>query len=265
MMRFLRWLTVLPFLGGSAYSLPTDQPPSTKATQAEFESANKFYERSDFKSAAAAYQKLVDRGVESPAVYFNLGNAWYKAEQNGRAIAAYLNAERLAPRDPNVRYNLGFVRSKVTVGNVSTGTIVQRALRHLSINEWTMLAAGAVWIALLLLASTEFRPAWRLSLRSYLIIAWLGALVLTALTTAAIYDRNHVRPAVVIVPDAVVRYGPLEESKPFYNLKDGAEVRLLQEQPQNPWAKIEDFAGRQGWLKRDQIVTVARATGPKRH
>jgi len=251
-------VTALIFIGASAHPASSDHLESkVKAKEAEFEAANRLYEQSNFKSAAAAYQKLIDQGVESSVVYFNLGNAWYKAGQNGRAVSAYLNAERLAPRDPSIRYNLGFVRSKVNVGTVSTGTLLQRALRHLSVNEWTLCAAVTIWTALLLLTVAEFRPAWRSALRSYLVIATIAATVLTATAAAAIYDRNHVRIAVVIVPDAVVRYGPLEESKSFYNLRDGAEVRLLQEQPQSPWAKIEDSAGRQGWLKRDQVISAA--------
>jgi len=133
---------------------------------ADFEQANKLYEQGKFKEAARAYEALADRGIESPTIYFNLGNAWYKAGQNGRAIAAYLHAERLAPRDPNIRFNLGFVRNKVNDGKTGTGTILQRALRHFSLNEWTLATASALWLWLLLLAAGEFRPAWRVSLHT---------------------------------------------------------------------------------------------------
>ena len=82
-----RLLTVL-FLLASPLALPAASP------NAEFEQANKLYEEGKFKQAAAAYQSLIDRGAELPTIYYNLGNAWYKAGQNGRAVAAYLHAER---------------------------------------------------------------------------------------------------------------------------------------------------------------------------
>src|SRR5712671_2887476 len=125
---------------------------------AAFEQANKLYEQGKFTQAAGAYEALIERGVELPAIYFNLGNAWYKAGQNGRAIAAYLYAERLSPRDPNVRFNLGFIRNKVNEGQISTGTFLQRALRRLNVNEWTIAASSALWVWLMLLAAREFRP-----------------------------------------------------------------------------------------------------------
>src|SRR5438445_3835657 len=169
---------------------------------AEFEQANKLYEEGKFAEAAAGYQSLIERGTESPTIYYNLGNAWYKAGQNGRAIAAYLHAERLAPRDPNVRFNLGFVRNKVNVGKISTGTVLQRTLRHLSLNEWTIASASALWLWLFLLATREFRPAWRFALRGYIITAAILTLLLAAATAVALYEQNHFKPAVVIVPEA---------------------------------------------------------------
>src|SRR5438132_12459707 len=67
-----RLLTVF-FLLAFPFALPAASP------NAEFEQANKLYEQGKFKEAAAAYQSLIDRGAESPTIYYNLGNAWYKA------------------------------------------------------------------------------------------------------------------------------------------------------------------------------------------
>jgi len=259
---FILWMAVvLLLIGGEATGSAAGLANSPSH---EFEAANKLYEEGKFKEAAIGYQQLINHGLQSATVYYNLGNAWYKAGQSGRAIAAYLNAERLAPRDPSVRFNLAFLRGKVNAGKTSAETIVERSLRHLSVNEWTLLAAVAFWITMLLLAAGELRLAWRAALRGWTFAALGAALLLCGAACAAVYDRNHIRPAVVISPEVVVRYGPLDESKAFYNLPDGAEVRLIQEQPANsglpgnaPWAKVEDASGRQGWLKRDQIVVAA--------
>jgi len=240
----------------SILALTTFQLHGSAQLDADFQQANKLYEQGKFREAAAAYQALVDRRIESPAIYYNLGNAWYKADQNGRAMAAYLRAERLAPRDPNVRFNLGFVRQKVNVGKVSTGTALQCALRYFSVNEWTIAAASAFWVFLLLLAVTEFRPAWRVILRNWIGGTGLLTLLLAAAMMAALYDLSHARPAVVIAAEVVVRYGPLEESHTFYTLRDGAEVRVLDDRPENAWVKVEDPNGRQGWLKREQVLPV---------
>src|SRR5262245_50565847 len=78
-----------------------------------FDSANLLYEQGKFAEAASAYQSLLKSGRTSAAVYYNLGNAFFKAGQIGRAIAAYARAEQITPRDPDLRANLQFARNQV--------------------------------------------------------------------------------------------------------------------------------------------------------
>ena len=224
----------------------------------EFEQANKLYEQGRFKEAAVAYERLVEHGVEAPALYFNLGNAWYKAGQNGRAVAAYLRAERLAPRDPAIRFNLDFVRRNVT-GQSASVPFWQRWLRRLSLNEWAMAASAALWVWLLLLAVREFRPNWQPMLRGYPMAAGIVTASAALALLTAIYDRTETKTAVVVVSEAPIRYGPLEESQTYYKLRDGSEVRVLDEKINSPtetWVQIEDTGGRPGWVKKDQLLNV---------
>src|ERR1041385_7273277 len=69
--------------------LATSAPVARAQTPVSgFEAANKLYYEANFTNAAAAYEKLIQSGQGSPALYFNLGNAWFKSGQLGRAIAA---------------------------------------------------------------------------------------------------------------------------------------------------------------------------------
>lgn len=222
---------------------------------AAFEQANKLYEQGKYDEAAAAYQALLQQGAVSPVVYFNLGNAWFKAGQTGRAIAAYRHAERLAPRDPNVRFNLQFARKKVTGSDVRADA---NWLRNLTLNEWTWIAVAAYWIFFLLLAIGELRPTWRASLRGASILAGLAFLIAGGLFIAAY--RAPTMSAVVVSPNAVVRYGPLDESQVFYQLRDGSELTVLDEKRSGEhqiWLQVRDASRRVGWLKQQEVVVIS--------
>ena len=80
---------------------------------AEFNAANKLYAEGKFAEAASAYEKILQSGAVSPALYFNYGNAEFKSGNLGRAIAAYRQAAQLTPRDAEVRANLDFARNQV--------------------------------------------------------------------------------------------------------------------------------------------------------
>ncbi len=216
-----------------------------------FESANKLYEEGKFAEAAAGYEGLVKSGQVSAALYFNLGNAWFKSGQVGRAIAAYRQAELLNPRDPDLRANLQFARNQ-TPSPTLLPSRWQRWLGRLTLNEWTMLAAGALWLWLLVLAVLQLRPALRPGLRTYALLLAVLAVLLCVCAAAALRETRFTRTAIVIAREATVRYGPLAESPSAFTVRDGAELRVLDQKDE--WLQVSAGPGRIGWLRRDQTL-----------
>src|SRR3989442_2159968 len=84
-----------------------------------FDQANKLYEQGKFAEAAASYERILQGGQASAALYFNLGNALFKSGQTGLAILNYRRAEQLAPRDPDIRANLQFARNSTMGGGAA--------------------------------------------------------------------------------------------------------------------------------------------------
>ncbi len=224
-----------------------------------FDAANKMYEQGKFQDAALKYEELVRAGAASPAVYFNLGNAWFKAGQVGRAIAAYRQAQRLAPRDPNVRFNLQFVRKQVTGTELSPEPLWKQWLANLTLNEWTIAATAAFWILFILLGLGELRASLRSALRIWSVTAAAASVAFASLLAAAVHYHRTAETAVVIVPNTVVRYGPLDESQVYYQLRDGSELEVLDEKKtaeNQSWLMVQDAARRTGWLKRSEVVVL---------
>lgn len=241
---FLIWLAA--FVGMSGASLL-----AAAGVAGAFDQANKLYEEGKYADAAGAYEKLVQSGSVSPAIYFNLGNALFKAGQIGRAIAAYRQAERLTPRDPDVRANLQFARNQVQGPTWRAGRW-QRWLGTLNLNEWTLLAAGAAWFWLLLLAAIQLRPAWKQTLRGWVIASGVGAAVLAVCLGAALYAGGARQTVIVTAPEVAVREGPLEESKSTFTAHDGAELMVLDQK--DDWLQVTDGARRIGWLKANTVL-----------
>jgi tetratricopeptide (TPR) repeat protein len=227
-----------------------------ESTAAAFEEGNKLYYEGKFAEAAGAYEKLVRSGQTSPALYFNLGNACFKSGQIGRAIVAYRQAERMTPRDPDVRANLQFAHNQ-TQGPTLSPNRWQRWLGKLTLNEWTLLAAGAVWLWLLLLALLQWRPGWGKPLRAYVAALSAAAVLSCSSLAAAYYGEVSTRTAIVTVHDAVARYGPLEGSQNAFTVHDGAELRLLDQKQE--WLQVSAGPGRIGWLRRSDVVVPPRS------
>lgn len=76
--------------------------------------ANGAYEQGDYAAAIGNYRKLIDKGAASGKVHFNLGNAYLRHGELGRAIAHFRRGRNLLPRDEDIRANLTFARETGT-------------------------------------------------------------------------------------------------------------------------------------------------------
>jgi hypothetical protein len=220
----------------------------------DFDAANKLYEQGKFTEAVGAYEKLIQSGTGSAAVYFNLGDACFKAAQVGRALVAYRQAAQLSPRDQDLRANLQFARNQVS-GPTLRISRWQNWLGTLSLNEWTWLTVAAFWLLFLLLAAMQWRPQWRRALRSYVMTAGLLLVIFGSGLGVALAEHQD-KLAVVITRDVAVRNGPFEESPSTFTAQDGAEFQILDQK--GDWYQVGDGAGRLGWLKRESVAVCPK-------
>jgi tetratricopeptide (TPR) repeat protein len=233
----LLWISVLPLHAENSSSA--------------FDTANRLYAQNKFSESAAGYEQLIATGSVSPALYFNLGNAYFRSGQIGRAIAAYRQAEMLTPRDPDVRANLRFARAQVQGPTLRAG-LPQRTLGTLTLNEWTGLGAIALWITFGLLAWRQIRPSLATALRTWTLLTGAAALALCVTVAFAVW-QNPARDSVIVAAhEATVRNGPFPESPSAFTANDGAELRLLDRK--DDWLQITDGARRTGWLKREAVI-----------
>ena len=223
---------------------------TTASLDAQFDAANKLYAQNKFAEAATTYEQIVAAGSVSPALYFNLGNAHFKAGQIGRAIAAYRDAQELAPRDPDIRANLQFARNRVQGPRV-TPARWQTWLASFTANEWAMFSTVAIWVMLGLLIARCVRPVLTLTLRPWTLASIIAALVIFAVTRLAIHQSNSQFIGIVTVADATIRNSPLDEAPSAFTAHDGAELRVLDHKDE--WLQVTDDNNRFGWVKRSSM------------
>jgi len=217
---------------------------------ADFAAANKLYAEGKFSEAAKTYESILQTGGQSPALLFNVANAEFKAGNLGRAITAYRQAGLLKPRDAEIRANLQFVRNQVQGSSVSERRW-QEWLGQLTLNEWTLLAAGAFWLTCILLALRQIRPALGAKLKSA--TSLFGILTVLCGVALAWQVANHFsrQTAVVVLQEVTARSGPFDEAQSAFTAHDGAELAVMDRH--GDWFEVNDGAGKIGWLKATQI------------
>jgi hypothetical protein len=208
----------------------------------------------DFLIVAGRYQEVLDAGFVSGAVLFNQGNAFMRAEQRGRALACYRQAQRYLPRNPYLAANLR---------NAESGTrplpkpLLERLLFW---QDWisypeklqVMLAASAVSMALgivaLLFPSGRY---WKRLAVMFLIVAVL-------FLVSGSYDWyrfTSIERGVVVKKEVVARKGNAENYEPAFSqpLSEGDEFTVRD--ARGDWLLVRLSDRQEGWVPKAAVVT----------
>lgn len=226
---------------------------------AVFDSAAALYGRGEFARAAEQYELLLRQGYNDARIWYNLGNAQFKAGHLGRAGKAYLRARRLSPRDPDILANLDFIRLYAVDKLEKSGRLfllawADRLSVRYTLGEW-LAAAGLLFLVLVVLTAARVwfgwggRTVW--SWLSFGLLIWL----LTIGGAIRNYRDEYVRQrAVVVVAETDIRGGPGEE----YTLQFAGHDGLLctVDRREGGWYLVTFENGVKGWLKADALERI---------
>src|SRR5881392_935733 len=114
-------------------------------SETEFTKANQEYAEGHFKEAIDRYEALVRSGQWNANLFYDLGNAYFRTGDFGRAILNYERALVLEPHHPEATANLQIARDEAHALELQLGRL-ERYLELASVNQYTVTAAVAFWI-----------------------------------------------------------------------------------------------------------------------
>src|SRR5213080_2194997 len=114
--------------------------------QTDFDKANQEYAQGHFKEAIAGYETLVRSGPLSANLFYDLGNAYFRNGDFGRAILNYERALALEPHHPETQANLRIARDEARAMELGPSW-AERYLRFATLNQYTIAAAVLFWAA----------------------------------------------------------------------------------------------------------------------
>lgn len=214
---FLRTIFVLALV--SAGNVRAD-------AMADIAKANQEYSAERFGEAVALYQSAVDTGVRNAAVFYNLGNACFRAGETGRAILNYERALALKPNHPEARANLHLARDKARALELQPKWWDQFVARATP-SQLSIAAAAGFWAAMFCFA------AWMMARRRAPLrfVASLLALLVAGVSVAALYaletGRNGRDLAIVTATKIEARIATADNAGSVLRLPPGSEIRIL--------------------------------------
>ncbi|MBR2060334.1 MAG: tetratricopeptide repeat protein [Tidjanibacter sp.] len=232
------------------------------AADSLWNAANTLYVNGDYKGAAALYEDIVEQGLVSPELFYNMGNAYFKDDRLGESIVAYRKAQLLNPSDADVAYNLGVANSYVKDRlNVLPEFFLTRWVRAVagvfSGRVWAVLSLlflllTAAGVLLFLLARAVSRRKLGMSVAIVSAVLFVASLCFMG---SAVSKINSGSEAVIISESASVKSSPDRASIDLFILHEGTVVEVATDFGE--WNEIVLSDGSKGWIRSEQIKRVA--------
>ncbi|MCX5686776.1 MAG: tetratricopeptide repeat protein [Candidatus Omnitrophica bacterium] len=226
-----------------------------------FYNANSLYERRDYEKAAAEYLKILDFGVESPGLYYNIGNSYFKLGRLGRAILYYERAKRLSPQDADLKSNLAYARS--FVGSSSSGAqdwgMIAKLVASARFEDFNLNAiAIAALVIYLVVIGLQVLFFFNSLVAKKVMALYIMVLAVFIVSVSAFglrfYNEEVLRHGVVVEKEVDCKYEPIDKAMTYYKLQEGDEVIILN--TRSGWSQIKRPDGKIGWVVADSAEEI---------
>lgn len=223
--------------------------------------ANKFYQEGQFEQAVQTYQKILGQGLESGAIYYNLGNAYFKSGKLGYAIYCYEKGLKLEPNDEDLSYNLRIAQARTfdKITEMPKLFIIawwEGLVTSLSISAWSFIVIFIFWILLISIAVYYFSRNSRFQRISFLSssISLSVLIVAVVLLFARVNREAATNYGILLQQTYSVKVSPDVKGSDAFVIHEG--IKFSVEDHVNDWVKIRLVDGKIGWIPKSVMGQI---------
>jgi tetratricopeptide (TPR) repeat protein len=250
-MRTLTFILLLCFAGNFAFA----------ADASTYQEAVTAYNSEDYGTAQTLWLE-VSETQDSPALFYNLGNTFYRLNDFVSAILFYERARKLAPGDEAILHNIGLTNSKLAdKAKKESPSDLEVIWFDFVYSEapgtWMFASILAMLLTCALLSAYLFlnKPVQKR-------LTFFAGILLIPITGAICFlsysqDRssNVVDSAIVTSLNVYVKSAPSETGTDVLILNAGTKVKLL-DQSSEGWTEVKAPNGETGWLPQEHLTEI---------
>lgn len=231
------------------------------AQESTLKEAEEAYAKEDYTQAIELYESVLKSYGESAMVYYNLGNAYYKAGKVAPAILNYERALLLNPGDSDTRFNLQVARQKTVdkiepIGEFFLTRWIGTVEDVYSADGWAKwgVAFFVLFIGCLVLF---FFSKW-IRLKKIGFFAGICFLLISLVANLFADSQQdkllHRADAIVFASTVTVKSSPDASGTDLFILHEGTKVTI--KSTLGEWSEIQLEDGNVGWMPSKEIQQI---------
>lgn len=220
------------------------------------------YSEGKWEDAIASFVNISEMGLESPELYCNIGDAYFKGGDLPHAILYYERALKTDPSYSDAKYNLGIAASLIKdridpVPEFVLKSWTKSLCYILDSDGWAVLFI--VFLGLTLAMVLLFLLGTAVAARRAGFYSAIVFLLLAGVSLGfSLWQRTEYMKAdsaIVMRPVSAVKSSPsAESSTDLFILHEGTKVGILDEV--GDWRNIELADGRRGWMRISEMEVI---------
>ena len=220
--------------------------------------AETFYKNKNYKGAIESYEMIVKQGVTSYKLFYNLGNAYYKNNEIGKAIYNYELANKLKPNNDDIKTNLRIANQKTidkieSKENYFLGAIKTGLVNYFTTNGWAWLSIGSLTACLVLAFLFFVSGSMSVKRLSFFILVLCLIVFISSMVLgfSALHSKQQISFAIITTREIKIHEEPSTTSNSKFSLHDGTKVSVIE--TNENWTNIKLENGNEGWVKTADI------------
>lgn len=254
----IRIILLAVLMAGIAFSAGVDR-------EILFKQGVSAYAAEDYVKAISSFTQLAVTGKVSWELYYNLGNAYYRHGELGKAIQYWEKAKVLSPSQPDINHNL-LISEQLLADKVVLPDMFplfrwyEQFQKRLPLDLTVMLIGFLLMSMLILLGLVRRsqRKAQKNVKAPYITILTVFLsliLLLTAITVDTAQERKHKKYAIILDKEVNILSEPDKDATVLFILHEGSKVKV-NKHIEESWANISYFDDKIGWIPRSAIGEI---------
>lgn len=230
-----------------------------------FEQGVDAYRQGDFYQAVSFFKELADKKLqeneESPELYYNLGNAYYKVDNFGYARLYYEKALLLKPDYEEATHNVRLLQQKIEDKIYDNDMFIAQNIYTsveywLPSNYWNLIGI-VTFVVFLIIVAIFFRTETETKRK---IFFYLGLVVLFVCVISNVFAARQAfdirnRNSAIVINSTIKMFGqPNDRDSEVGLLHLGTKIQI--EKEDKDWVKIKTNKGERGWIESDKIAII---------
>ncbi len=234
---------------------------NAKDLEQVFDKAGKEYTSGNYYNALQDYLNIIEQGKESPELYYNIGNSYYKLGEYPKAILYYEKALKLDNSNEDAKFNLRIVNLKIIdkITEIEPFFLFKwfDSLR----NFFSISGLSVIFIVLFFISAgffifVYFIKSNKLKKSLLLVSGIVFAFSIISLSAAGYskYLNDNSLSGIIMEQTINIKSGLDPTADVSFILHEGTKVKILEEMEN--WFKIKIADGREGWLPKEALSII---------